>query len=222
MKVTAVRRIMCIAASAAILAGCSSTATSSGSSGSATTSPSAAAPQGSSTAPMASAGSSAPASAGAVASSAPSTAGSSASVASSPAASSSSSSVASATTSSNQSGSDSVTDVAGLTKLAKKLGCVSPDVTAPKAGSSAAKLGGTAAAQCEVNGTKYLLAAGKNEASVPALVKSLMTSMGAPANSYYVAGPTWLALGSKTGDDAPKAIAEAIQAKIGGEVKPLN
>lgn len=116
----------------------------------------------------------------------------------------------------------SVTDAAGLTVLARQLGCTAPKVQAAKPGSEGAKAGATAVASCTLDGTQYLLAATKNTAGVPALIKSFSSSIAGGQKVFYVVGPTWFALGSKTGEDAPEDVARAIQAKIGGEVSSTD
>ncbi|MEJ7647579.1 MAG: hypothetical protein WKF57_00815 [Nakamurella sp.] len=77
-------------------------------------------------------------------------------------------------------------------------------------------------ASCTLDGTQYLLAATKNTAGVPALIKSFSSSIAGGKKVFYVVGPTWFALGSKTGEDAPEDVARAIQAKIGGEVSSTD
>lgn len=115
-----------------------------------------------------------------------------------------------------------VVDAAGLTVLARQLGCPTPKVQAAKPGSEGAKAGATAVASCTLDGTQYLLASTKNPAGVPALIKSFSASIAGGQKVFYVVGPTWFALGSKTGEDAPADVAEAIQAKIGGEVSSTD
>lgn len=116
----------------------------------------------------------------------------------------------------------SVTDTAGLTVLARQLGCTAPKVQPAKAGSEGAKAGATAVASCTLDGTQYLLAATKNPAGVPGLIKSFASAVAGGKKVFYVVGPTWFALGSKTGKDAPEDVARAIQAKIGGEVNSTD
>ncbi len=127
---------------------------------------------------------------------------------------------ASAATSSVQAA--TATDVAGLTALAKKLGCTDPKVTAAKAGTDAAKAGATAATTCKGDGAEYVLAATKNPSGVAGLVKSFGDSVSGGSKVYYVVGPTWFALGSTDGNDVSESVAKSIQSKIGGEVKTLD
>lgn len=115
-----------------------------------------------------------------------------------------------------------VTGVAGVTALAKKLGCTAPVVKVTKPGSSAAKAGSTAAATCKANGAEYVLAAVENSAAIPGLVKTFAETVGSGTKVFYVVGPTWFAFGSRTGNDAPEDVAKVIQSKIGGQVKSFG
>ncbi len=180
---------------------------------------------GSTTAPAASGSSEASDSAGS-SSAAPTSAPASSTASSSPTAESSASvstsSAAESSTATATSRVAAVTDVAGLTVLAKKLGCTAPAVKATKPGTPGDKAGATAVTTCKANGAEYLLAATKNPAGVPALVKVFGETVGGGSKVFYVVGSTWFALGTRTGNDAPESVAKEIQDKIGGEVKSVD